>query len=433
MCNRLTAALLAACATAAFVAPSAANAAGFYVQEQSVRGLSRAYSGEASDSGVDSLWWNPAAIGGDTDSQLYLGLQVIDLSVKADDAGSTITRPFQPTGGVGGAPNQSNPVQTGYVPNLAGAWRINDQWSLGLAVTAPFDFTTKYAPDSWARYGALTSRLTDIDLQPTLAWSPNKMVSLGLGLDAQYLSADLTNAVPNLSPLLPDGASSLHGNGWNYGWDIGVQLHPDERLTIAASYRSQIDHRLTGQVAVAGLLGPLAGNNFTVPGSARFDTPSMITLGARWKVNDRWTVDGQVQHFGWSAFNAINITYLGQTAPTPENYRDTTTEAVGAEYAWSPVLTLRAGVQLDPTPTNNNGRSARVPDGDRVLIGFGAGYKACKHLTLDLSAAYLEFSDSHVNNNATAFAGTPVVTPVSLQGDISASGLLVAVGAKYGF
>jgi long-chain fatty acid transport protein len=433
MYHRLTVALLAACAASPFVFAGAANAAGFYVQEESVRGLSRAYSGEASDSGADSLWWNPAAIGGDTQSELYSGLQIIDLSVKANDAGSTITRPFQATSGVGGNPSQSNPVETGYVPSLDGAWRINDQWSLGLGINAPFDFTTKYSPNSWARYGALTSRLTDIDVQPTVAWSPSKMLSVGVGLDAQYLSADLTNALPNLSPLLPDGASSLHGDGWNYGWDIGAQVRPDDHLTVGFSYRSQIDHELTGKVAVAGLLGPLAANNFTVPASAKFNTPSMITLGARWRLNDRWTLDGQIQHFGWSAFKAINITYIGQTAPTPENYKDTTTEAVGAEYAWSPALTLRAGVQFDPTPTNNDGRSARVPDGDRVLIGFGGGYKASRHLTLDLSAAYIEFASSHVNNNATAFAGTPVVTPVSLQGDITASGLIVSAGAKFGF
>src|SRR3954469_20776767 len=42
---------------------SRADAAGFYLQEQSVRGWGRANSGEVADQGPASLWWNPAAIG----------------------------------------------------------------------------------------------------------------------------------------------------------------------------------------------------------------------------------------------------------------------------------------------------------------------------------------------------------------------------------
>src|SRR3954471_14515599 len=44
-------------------AGSPAAAAGFYLQEQSVRGWGRANSGEVADQGPASLWWNPASIG----------------------------------------------------------------------------------------------------------------------------------------------------------------------------------------------------------------------------------------------------------------------------------------------------------------------------------------------------------------------------------
>ncbi|MEG2312746.1 MAG: outer membrane protein transport protein, partial [Brevundimonas sp.] len=39
-----------------------AFAGSFYLQEQSVSGAGRAFSGEAADRGVGSMWWNPAAI-----------------------------------------------------------------------------------------------------------------------------------------------------------------------------------------------------------------------------------------------------------------------------------------------------------------------------------------------------------------------------------
>ena len=47
-----------------FLTASAAEAGGFYLKEQSVRGIGRSNSGEVADQGAASLWWNPAAIAG---------------------------------------------------------------------------------------------------------------------------------------------------------------------------------------------------------------------------------------------------------------------------------------------------------------------------------------------------------------------------------
>ena len=56
---------VAAAAIAGVAMAPKAHAAAFYLQDQSVRGLGRAYSGEVADTGVESLWWtrrpSPAA------------------------------------------------------------------------------------------------------------------------------------------------------------------------------------------------------------------------------------------------------------------------------------------------------------------------------------------------------------------------------------
>ncbi|WP_233244627.1 outer membrane protein transport protein, partial [Caulobacter sp. HMWF009] len=54
--------LAAGVAFGVLVAATQASASAFYLQEQSVRGSGRAYSGEVADRGAASLWWNPAAI-----------------------------------------------------------------------------------------------------------------------------------------------------------------------------------------------------------------------------------------------------------------------------------------------------------------------------------------------------------------------------------
>lgn len=425
--------LLAATAAGLVAVSTSAAAAGFYVQEQSARGLGRAYSGESTDTGSASLFWNPASIASVENGDYYGGFHVVSVHDQVTDQGSTITRPGQATTGVGGRGRQSDTVETGYVPNLAMAKRINDRFVAGLAITAPYDFTNKYSTDSWTRYEALTSRLLTLDFQPTLAFQATPWLDVGVGLDVEYTHARLTNALPNLSPLLADGNSELKGSGWNVGWTAGAQARPNNRITLAASYRSAIHHDLNGQVTVSGLQGPLAAANVSAAGRARFSTPWIATFGGRYKATDRLTLLGQIQRFGWSEFSAIDVTYGPAAVNTPERYHDTTSEAVGAEYALSPKWTLRGGVQHDPTPTPDVGRSARVPDGDRWLYAVGATYNRNARTSFDAGVSYIHFNGAHIGVDATAFAGTPVVTPISFDGLVTGDAVVFSAGVRKTF
>ncbi|WP_372785981.1 OmpP1/FadL family transporter [Phenylobacterium sp.] len=415
------------------LAAAPAGAAGFYIQEQSSLGAGRAYSGEAAETGVASIWWNPAAIARLRHPQAYAGAQAILVEAQVNDAGSTIQRPGQAVAPVGGEPGQFNPLQAGIAPSGAVAYPLGDRVVIGLSVTSPFNFTNKYADASWTRYDAVKSRVTDANVEILGAVRVTERLDLGLGLDAQYASATLTQALPNLSPLLPDARQRLSGGGWDYGWDVGAQYHPDDRLTLAASYRSRISHTLSGDVAVTGLLGPLAAANLATNGKATFDTPWIATLGARWQATDRLWLNAQVQRMGWSEFRAITVSLPGVTQVTPQDYRDTTTIAVGLDYAAAPDWTVRAGVQHDPTPTPDASRSTRLPDGDRWLFGLGASHRLSSGATIDVNADYIAFADSRVNRDDLAFAGTPVATRTALRGTVSGDAVVFGADLRWGF
>ncbi len=319
------------------------------------------------------------------------------------------------------------------MPNSDSALRLNDQWSVGLAITSPFSSITKYAPDSWTRYDGLKTKLVTIDVQPTLAWKPVSWLGLGVGFDAEHVDSSLSAALPNLSPLLPDGSELVKGHGYNYGWVVGAQVRPTSALSIGLSYRSQIDHTLDGSVSVAGLYGPLATSDGTLRGVSKFDTPWIATLGARWNFAPHWTLDGQVQRFGWSVYNSISVTDLAGATTEPQDYRDTTNLAVGLEYAVTPTWTVRTGAQYDQTPTVDSERSARVPDGDRWLFGLGTTFKPRTWMAIDVSAGYLDVAKSSINRNATAYAGTLAVTPITVTGETSNSAAILSTGVHLYF
>ena len=417
---------------AALAAAGSAHAGGFYLQEQSVKGLGRAYSGEASDVGAEGLWWNPAAIAQVKGVEIVNGFNAISVDAKSDDAGSTVTRPGQAPAPVGGEPRAFNPVIFGVAPDFDAAWRINEHFAVGLAVSTPFNFTTKYAPTSWARYQSEKSLLFNLDVQPTLAVHVNKYLDLGVSFDAEYTSATLTNALPNISPLLPDGRQSLTGDGWNYGYTIGAQIHPLDTVTVGLSYRSSIDQKLDGRIQVNGLEGTPYAALATVdaPGRADFSTPWFALIGVRWQATERLALNAQVEHFGWSEFDAIRVSFGSTVQATPQSYKDTTSAAFGVDYAVTPKWTVRGGVQYDPTPTPDVGRTVRVPDADRFLFTVGTTIRPNPRLALDLAGGYIDFQNSRVNSTADAFAGTPLVTPVDIQGQVSGSGAVLSVGAR---
>ncbi|WP_168075565.1 outer membrane protein transport protein [Caulobacter sp. SSI4214] len=417
----------------ALVAASQASASAFYLQEQSVRGTGRAYSGEVADKGVASLWWNPASIAGIDRSEVYLGLNGVLVQSKVSDTGSTITRPIPPAGlttPVGGANTAQKPIENGLVPNLSGAWKVNDKLSLGLLVAAPYNFTTKYNTASWTRYDALKSQLRTINIDGVVAYKVNDLIDLGVGFTAMRASAELTNALPNISPLQPDGVQALKGDSWAYGYTVGAQLHPSKALTIGASYRSKIDQKLKGDVSVAGLLAPIpAANNFNVGGQAKITLPWIANVGARWAVNDQLTLNGSVSRVGWSEFDAIRIAFPGAATTVPQNYKNVTTYAVGLDYQATPKLTLRTGVQYDPTPTPDIGRTARVPDGDRMMYAVGATYAATDNLKLDAAISYINFDKSNINRTDVTATGSTV----NLRGTAEGSAVVLSTGARFSF
>ncbi|CAL4865829.1 47 kDa outer membrane protein [Asticcacaulis sp. MM231] len=427
-------ALAAASALAlmAGLTPSA-QAGGFYLQDLSAKQAGNAYSGAVTAGGADALWWNPAAIAGSTTKDLSFGAAYIAPKGSVDDTGSVIVRPGQAAASVGGNASSKDPIANGVLPNGSFSMPLNDRVAIGVTVTAPYSFETNYETGSWARYEADKTRLTTIDIQPTIAFKVNDWLSLGVGLNAEYTKATLNNALPNLSPLLADGAQTLEGDGWDYGYSVGAQAHHD-RITVGLSYKSAIKHELSGDLTVSGLLRPLATSNGTTDGlSATFSTPSQAMLGVTFQATDKLALHAQAISFGWSEFDAITIS--GSVSQSiPEDYRDTVSLAIGGDYVINPKWTVRAGIQSDPTPTRDGHRDARVPDADRMDYAVGTSYQMTPNFAIDAAFTYVAFDKSTLSTTTAAYAGTAVQTAVVIKGELNdASAMVLAVGGHYTF
>lgn len=402
-------------AAAATLAAGPATAGGFYLQEQSPRAVGRAFAGEAAiaDSAA-TVFFNPAGMTNLPGVDVDLGGHLLYVESRQADRGSTRSAAgnqgkFPTGGGSGGNPfDQPILIPSGYLSAQIEGSRL---W-FGLGVSAPFGVKVVYDDGWFGRYDSLRSDVRSLNIQPSFAYKLNDHFSVGAGVDAQRLVATLSSALPNVSPLLPDGNLSIRGQDLAFGWNAGVDATLGA-LRLGAHWRSHVDHSLSGAATVTGLLGPLAGSNGVTRGFAPLSTPDIATVGAVYGVGKARLLAGG-SWYKWSRFKTINVNTPGGVTflSSAQNYRDTLSGSVGGEVDVTPRLTLRAGSMYDQTPTRDGFRTTRVPDGNRIWATAGATAKVNRRVDASVSFAHIFVDTAQVDRRDPLFAGTPAVTTV---------------------
>jgi long-chain fatty acid transport protein len=261
----------AALAAALVLTPSIAQAAGFAVAEQSVRGLGRAFSAETSfGDDASSLWFNPA-LSAYHDAPIVTGsVAGIFSNGELTDRGTTIFGPG--TGGARvptGGPDSTEPLDPAAVPQFGVIYPVRPGLALGLSVNAPFGLVVDHPRDFFGRFDSTRTELTTINTQASVGWAISPAWAVGVGVNAQYGEAVLESALPNFAPGAPDGAAlTIKGDDWSYGWNAGVAWRPHTRVRLGAHYRSAIAHDLEGRLRISGLEPPLEAINDERAGTA---------------------------------------------------------------------------------------------------------------------------------------------------------------------
>jgi long-chain fatty acid transport protein len=387
-----------------------ANASGFALREASPGSVGRAFAGEGviADSAA-TVWYNPAGMTKLQGTTITAGAHLLFINSRQFDRGSTRTVPGVPapipTGGPDGG-NPFNPVVL--VPTLYGTLQLSDRLTAGIGVNAPFGLRVDYADDWFGRHDSQRSELVTYNVQPSLAWRVTDKLSIGAGVSIQYVEALLTNALPNLSPLQPDGRARVEGDDISLGWNIGV-LFDAGPARLGAHYRSRVKHQLKGSFEVEGLTGPLAGANRQVDARAPISVPDSLSLSAMVTPAPGVRLLGSAEWTNWSVFDAIRVqTPDGAPISTsPQNYRDSWSFHLGGEADLSTSWTVRAGLATDSTPTVDAFRSSRVPDGDRTWLSAGATWRLRDGLDVRLSYAHVFVTAEELDRADGFYEGSP--------------------------
>lgn len=281
------------------------------------------------------------------------------------------------------------------VPSVFAQTSINDKTKVGLAFYTPYGIGTDYDKSWWGRDEALKSEVIVYDLTLSGAYELSNKLSLGASLSTQYATAILTNDASfdlsnvGSSGIEPHGLHSEikgdNGDDLTFAYTLGAMYKVNENNRYGISYRSKSKHDLTGTHTLTGnadVLGAIA-SLVKMKGNAHatITLPENIMLSSYHKVDDRLALSATAKWTRWSCFKELNI-FSDVKGPdlrvsqTMENWRDTWTFSVGADYDYSKDWTFRIGLEVEQTPIpDNTHRTARIPDDDRRIASLGASYK----------------------------------------------------------
>lgn len=395
-----------------------ANAGGFLLFEQDVKALGNAFAGGAAMAeDATTNFFNPAGLTRLSGIQSSLGAHYIMPQAEFSNENSTLSPvltggvPVALEGGGGG-----NAGESALVPNFYHAHEIAPDLHAGLGITTPFGLATKYDRGWVGRYHAVDSEVRTLDINPNIAYRVNPWLSAGVGISAQYIDAELSNAVDfgaigaaNGLPTTPqslDGFAKVTADDWGWRWNAGILAALSDTLRIGLAYRSDIEYTLEGDAdidapdaaapiaAAAGLVDTDAKADITLPGHA--------SLSAYYRFHPKLAIMGDLFWTHWSELDELRIE-LDSGAPdtvTTLNWRDTWRLALGLTYYHNDAWTFRIGAAYDQTPIPGaKRRTPRIADDDRIWTTVGLSWQAQKWLSLDLAYAHLFVDDPKVRKD----------------------------------
>ena len=405
----LTAALMLA------ALPAALGAQGFGIYEQGTCEMGRAGAAVADPCGdASAVFFNPAALTGLERPTLSAGLTGIftDGAFRADDG--TVTE----------LDNRPIPVPHAFV-----GIPLDGAWSAGLGVYAPYGLETRWPVDGFeGRFIGYDNALRTVYVQPTVAWDAPGALSVGAGLVGVWSEVRLTRRLDLSRTPVPDGLGAPPGatfgdlgipggtdfadvtldgssDGLGLGLHVSLLLDVSDRVRLGARYLSSVEVDYDGDAdfeAVDPGITLGAGNPFGAPAGTPLSAvlegagvyapsgpladqavttavtmPDQMVVGAAVDATPDVTLSADYQYTRWRTFDTVRIDFASDGTPTDvmvEDYEDTSTLRLGAEWRASPEVDLRGGYVWNQAASPEETVTPILPEASRDIVSAGVGW-----------------------------------------------------------
>ena len=298
------------------------------------------------------------------------------------------------------------------VPALALAWPLVPQdLSVGLGVHVPYGRQTCWDEQGLFRYRApVQTEMSVVDITPAVAWRALDNLSIGAGLDVYYGQLGFRQYLPwPAAAGGGEGEAEADLEAWGLGANLGVTWQFTQRQRLALTYRAPFDLDYEGDLDVHGATAPLVASGLVATRSdlsTTFSFPTIVALGYGVQVSECLRVEADVEWLEFSRYESMEPdaganNYLIQgvgMASTPQEWDDTWTCGLSAEWRFARCWTLRSGYVYLDSPIPDTTFSPAVLDQSQSVVSLGLGFHSGRH-SIDIAYALGLFSTRRVRGN----------------------------------
>ncbi len=363
-----------------------ANAGGYRVATQGQKALAMGHTGVAMSESAEVIFFNPGALTQlEADRDFTGGLTLLaNETIYQSEATLTEEETDNPLG---------TPINAYY------ASRISDELSWGIGIYTPYGNRVEWPTDWDGSHLVNNIELGAIYIQPTIGYQINESTSIGFGPNLvigavdfnRNLTTSLTDASGNRSNVTIEAA-----NLTEWGFNVGILHKLNDRLSVGASYRSEVIVEASGEDAEFSDV-PVALQG-TFPAEAEFDAelplPAELTVGIVFQYSDKLTLAFDVNRTYWDVFDELLVEFdTGLVSANPRLYEDANIYRFGAQYRYNDKWTFRGGIYFDDSPIPDGSFEPITPRGDSIGYTGGVTYRHSKNLEIDVAVLILTFDD----------------------------------------
>ena len=372
-------------------------AEGYQINTLSAKQLGMGHTGTALKLGAESMIFNPAGLGF---SEKTLDISASVTAIKAD---ATCT--------IDGADYRTdNGVSTPLAVNAS--FRIIDNLQAGISFYTPYGSAINWT-NNWP--GSMLSQQVSLKVytvQPTVSWRILPNLSVGAGLMIAWGGVNLDKALISGQsfetaigvPLGHTAAASINLQGDSkvaVGVNVGAMFDINKKWTLGASFRSKMGMNVSAGTAALTFaneaIAAALENQLGVINQSQFASempcPYVFNFGASFRPNIRWTIAADIQLTGWKTYKELNIEFpeplQGFNQNIPKDYRNALCYHVGAQFAATGRLDVRAGLMIDTTPVNSKHYNPETPGMTKVEPTIGLSFRPINNLSIDIAFMYV--------------------------------------------
>ena len=350
---------------AALLAPQAAGAEGFAINEWSAEGVAMGGARMFAEDDAANVAYNPASITkvkGEAMKSSFTYLSPHGSYKLYDGSGTEIEA-------------GKNKVHAGWAVGSYYVKQINDKEWFGIGAFPRFAMVSEFERGSKASSNAFFSKLNGVSVTPTYAHKFDKKWSAAVGAEINYVGLELQKnafygGVTNV------GSVQIEGESYALGWNAAANYTFDDKNEIGVVYRSRITHSLEADAKAYS----------SIPGySGKANAYGVVTLPDSWdigynhKFDKKTRVELKATRTNWSTYDALNVYFdkpiFGTSAAlSDKNWESGWRYAIGVEHNLSDKYAVMAGFAYDQSSIPFDGGDFLVPTGDRRTYSLGARY-----------------------------------------------------------